>query len=49
VLELLVELGHAVLEQHLLTVHLHRAVALANDLLEEIFELALAVAHDRRV
>ncbi len=49
VLELLVELGDALLEQDLVAVDLHAREALADDLLEDVLELALAVAHDRRV
>ncbi len=49
VLELLVELGDAVVEQNFLVVDLHAREALAHDLLEQILVLALAAAHDRRV
>ncbi len=48
VLELLVE-RDLLLEQALLAVHLHAREALAAKLLEQVAELALAVAHDRRV
>ena len=48
VLELLVELD-VVLEQPLLAVDLHACEAVAAELLEDVLELALAIAHDRRV
>ena len=49
VLELLVELGHALLEHVLLAVDLDAREALAHQLLEDVLVLALAVADDRRV
>ena len=48
VLELLVE-RDLLLEQPLLAVDLHAREAVAAQLLEDVLELALAVAHDRRV
>ena len=49
VLELLVELGDAVVEQDLHAVDLRAREALADQLLEDVLVLALAVAHERRV
>ena len=49
VLELLVELGHALLEDVLLAVDLDAREALAGQILEDVLVLALAVADDRRV
>ncbi len=49
VLELLVELGHALLEDVLLAVDLDAREALPRQVLEDVLVLALAVAHDRRV
>ena len=49
VLELLVELGHALLEDVLLAVDLDAREALADQVLEDVLVLALAVADDRRV
>src|SRR5207253_10810534 len=49
VLELLVELGHALLEDVLLAVDLDPREALAGQILEDVLVLALAVADDRRV
>ena len=46
VLELLVE-DELLLEQPLLAVDLHAGEAVAAQLLEDVLELALAVAHDR--
>ena len=48
VLELLVE-RDLLLEQTLLTVDLHAREAVAPELLEDVLELALSVAHDGRV
>src|SRR5439155_10693669 len=49
VLELLVELGDALLEDVLLAVDLDAREALPDQILEDLPVLALAVAHDRRV
>ena len=49
VLELLVESRDALLEDVLLAVDLHAREALADQILEDVLVLALAVAHDRRV
>ena len=49
VLELLVELGDAVVEHDLPSVDLRAREAFADQLLEDVLVLALAVAHERRV
>ena len=49
VLELLVEVGDALLEHDFLAVDLHAREAFAHDLVEQILVLTFAVAHDRRI